>query len=348
MKALVLSSLLLLAGLPASTNYKLNSYGFGAGGTANSTSTNYRVNGLAGEQAGAGSSAHYKVGAGENYLKQANVPIITISNDTGDWYDKLKIVIDPQNNPSDATFAIAISTDGFTTTNYVKNDFTITNTLTTADYLTYAGWGGASGVMLRGLDRTTTYSVKAKAYRGSFTESGYGPVSSASTVDPYLTFDIDTAPTDMSTNPPYVIDFGDLLAGSIITANDKMWVSLTTNADSGAMVYDAGQNTGLSSSATGHTITSVTGDLASQTEGFGQQGVSATQTSGGPLAISAMYNLSGTNIGAVYQHVQELFNAPAPVYGGRGSVDLLAKSDTLTPASADYTDLMTVIAAGAY
>jgi len=344
----LLLSLLLLATLPASTDYKLNSYGFGGGGTSNSASANYRVNGVAGEQAGSGSSAHYKVGSGENFVKQANVPVVTITNDTGEWYDKLKIVIDPQDNPQDAKFAVAISTDNFTTTQYVKSDFTVGSTLAGADYLTYAGWGGSSGVMLRGLDRTTVYSVKAKAIHGSFTETGYGPVSSASTVDPYLTFDLDVAATDTSTSPPYEIDIGDLFAGSVITAPDKLWVSLATNANSGAMVYDGGQSGGLLSNSTGHLIQSVTGDLAGQTEGFGQHGASATQTSGGPLSVSAMYNLSGTSVGAVYQHLQELFNAPAPLHGGRGSVDILAKSDTLTPASADYTDLVTVVAAGSY
>ncbi|HEY2003916.1 MAG TPA: hypothetical protein VGH44_02265 [Candidatus Saccharimonadia bacterium] len=345
--ALINVSLLLLASLPASSNFKLNSYGFGGGGTSNSASANYRVNGLTGEQAGSGSSAHYKVGAGENYVKQANVPIITISNDA-EWYDKLKVIIDPQNNPSDAKFAVAISTDNFTTTQYVKSDFTVGSTLTGADYLTYAAWGGATGAMLRGLNRSTVYSVKAKAIHGSFTETDYGPLSSASTVDPYLTFDIDTAATDTSTSPPYQINFGDLLAGSVITATNKLWVSLATNADNGAMVYDGGQNGGLLSGSTGHMIASVAGDLASQTEGYGQQGVSATQTSGGPLSVASLYGLSGTNIGAVYQHLQELFITPGPIHGGRGSVDMLAKSNSLTPASADYTDLMTVVAAGAY
>jgi len=73
----------LVAGLPASTNFQLNSYGFGNGGTADSGSTNYHVNGLTGEVSGSAASSNYKVGAGENYVKQANVPTITIANDTG-------------------------------------------------------------------------------------------------------------------------------------------------------------------------------------------------------------------------------------------------------------------------
>src|SRR5258708_6903321 len=114
----MLCSSLLMASLPASTNYQLNSYGVGTGGTANSSSTNYRINGLSGEQAGSASGSNYKVGAGENYLKQANIPILTLTNGNN-WYDKLKLVLDPQNNPTDAKFVVAISTDGFTTTKYV-------------------------------------------------------------------------------------------------------------------------------------------------------------------------------------------------------------------------------------
>jgi len=341
-------SLMLLASLPASSNFKLDSFGFGSGGTSNSASTNYRVNGLAGEQAGSAGSSNYKVGAGENYLKQANVPVATISNGN-EWYDKLNLVIDPQNNPSDAKFAVAISTDNFTTTQYVKSDFTIGSTLTSSDYMTFSVWNGTgSGIMLRGLERSTVYSVKAKAIHGDFTESGYGPVASASTVDPYLTFDIDTAPTDTSTNPPYSIAFGDLLAGSVISASDKLWVSLTTNANSGAMIYSGGLNAGLKSDSTGHTIDSATGDLSALSEGFGEQGTGATQTSGGPFSLVSPYDGSSANVGAVYPHFQELFSTSAPLHNGRGSMQLMAKSAALTPASADYTELLTVVAAGTF
>src|SRR6185369_5997528 len=101
--------MLMLAALPSSSSFKLNSYGFGTGGVDNASSTNYRINGVAGEVAGSQSSTNYAAGAGEAYEKQANVPTATIAN-TGNWYNKLHLLIGPENNPSDALFAVAIST----------------------------------------------------------------------------------------------------------------------------------------------------------------------------------------------------------------------------------------------
>jgi hypothetical protein len=338
----------LLAGLPASSNFQLNSYGFGSGGTANSSSSNYRVNGLTGEVAGSAASSSYKVGAGENYVKQANVPTITISNDDN-WYNKLKIVIGTQNNPSDALFAVSISTDNFVSdTRYVKSDLTIGSSLSFTDYQTYAAWGSGTGTMIRGLTRSTVYTVKAKAYRGKFTESGYGPTSSAATVDPQLAFDIDVAATDISTSPPYQIDFGSLPVSTVTDSPKRVWVSLDTNGESGGTVYLSGQNAGLTSAAATYTVSSSTADLSALAEGFGVQGASSTQTSGGPLALVAPYNGAAANVGVADAVIREIFSSTAPVTGGRGSFILKAKTKPLTPSSDDYTETLTAIASASF
>lgn len=338
---------LLMAALPTSGNYKLDSYGFGSGGTAGSDSSNYSVNGLAGEQAGSGASTNYKAGAGEAYLKQANVPTITFSNDDR-WYNKLKLIIGPEANPSDTKFAVAISTDNFVTTQYVKSDLTVGATLTLTDYLTYAGWGSTTGSLVRGLLPNTVYTVKAKAYSGAFTESGYGPTATASTQDPQLTFDIDVAATDISTNPPYQIDFGTLPVSTVTDTPQLVWVSLDTNGESGGKVYVSAQNSGLKSLLGSYTISSLTGNLAAQPEGFGAQGLSATQVSAGPLALVSPYNGSGSNIGVTDALIREIFTSANPIVSGRGSFVLKAKTKPLTPASSDYTEILTVIAAGGF
>jgi hypothetical protein len=337
-----------LASLPASNNFELDSYGFGTGGTAGSSSGNYRINGLAGEAAGSGQSTNYKVGAGEAYEKQANVPTISISNDDR-WYNKLSVIIGPEANPSDALFAVAISSDNFATDiRYVKSDFTVGTTLVVADYQTYAAWGSAIGQIVRGLDASTVYTVKAKAYRGEFTESGYGPTDSAATVDPQLSFDIDVAPTDVTTSPPYQIDFGILSVSTVTDSTDRIWVTLDTNGESGGKVYLSGQNAGLRSLASAYTITSATGDLASLAEGFGARGLSATQTSGGPLSLVAPYNGSGDNVGLADAVIREVFTAPAPLVAGRGSFVLKAKTQPMTPASGDYAEILTAIASASF
>lgn len=338
---------LMIAGMPSSTNYSLNSYGFGSGGSANSTSTNYGLNATAGEQAGSTSSANYKLGAGEKFLKQANVPTVTLVNGAR-WYNKLLVTVGPENNPSDALFAIAISSDGFVTTQYVKSDHTVGPSLGFADYGTYASWGGATGVSITGLQAETTYEVKVKAYRGNYTESGYGPSASAATSPPVLTFDIDVAATDTATNPPYQVSMGDLLAATVIDSPVKVWTTLDTNGESGGIVYITGENNGLRSSAANYTIASGNVDLSAALEGFGAQITSATQSSGGPLVGAAQYATGGQNVGAPDTQIRNLFTSSSPIISGRGSFMLKAKSQALTPASTDYTEILTVIASASF
>ena len=275
------------------------------------------------------------------------MPLATITNDAL-WYNKLKVVIDAQSNPSDAVFAVAISSDNFATTQYVKSDFTVTPTLSFADYQTYAAWGSATGQIVRGLSPGTVYTVKAMAFRGKFTESGYGPTTSAATVYPQLSFGIDVAATDISTSPPYQITFGSLPVSTVTDSPTRIWVSVATNGESGGKVYLSGLNSGLKSLASAYTIAAATGDLSSLAEGFGVQGISATQGSGGPLALTAPYNGAGANVGVADSLIREIFSAPAPVTGGRGSLILKAKTKPLTPASGDYAETLTVVASASF
>ncbi len=337
----------MLAVMPASNGYELNSYGFGTGGTANSSSSNYRVNGLAGDGSGTSSSNNYQVKAGEAHTKEANVPTATLVNNAN-WYNKLLLTVGFQDNPVDATFAVAISTDNFATTKYVKSDFTIATTLSQSDYLPYSAWGGSSGVYVRGLAASTVYTVKVKAYRGTFTESGYGPTASAATVDPQLSFDIDVSATDQPTSPPYAINFGNLLPGSVTDSPQRVWVSLDTNGESGGRVYVSGQNAGLRSATAAYTIGTLTGDLTAAAEGFGVQGASATQSSGGPFSVSAPYDGSSQNVGLTDSVIRQIFAASSPLAAGRGSFVLKAKSKSLTPASSDYTEVLTAIASASF
>jgi hypothetical protein len=338
---------IMLAALPATNNYQLNSFGFGTGGTANSGTSNYRVNGVAGEVAGDTSTSNYKLGAGETRTKQANVPNVTISNGAR-WYNKLLVTIATNNNPTDALYAVAISTDNFATTKYVQSDFTIGTTFDNTNFLSYAAWGSGSGTFLRGLTPGTVYTVKAAAYRGSFTQSPFGPASNATTNSPELSFDIDVSATDQSTNPPYQIDFGNLTVGSVNDSPKRVWVSYDTNAESGGGIYVSGQYGGLRSSHVSYTIASLTGDLSSQNEGSGVQGASIGQAAGGPLNLVAPYDGSGANVGIVDGTLRQMFSDTAPITNGRGSFIMKAKTQTSTPAASDYTEILTAIAAASF
>ncbi len=221
---------------PTSTNYELKDYTFGGGGTAKSNSTNYSVFGVAGEvEFGKPGSANYKAGTGLIYTMQANVPPSPTFTNPATNYDRLKFIIQTGGNPSDALFAIAISTDNFVAdTKYVQNDNTVGTVLGSEDWQTYANWGGAGGKFVRTLAANTTYQVKVAAKRGNFTESGYGPTASATTSNPSLTFGISSS----------TLTFANLNSANSYTDSTKTTVLTTsTNAYNGYTIY--GRNTGL-------------------------------------------------------------------------------------------------------
>jgi hypothetical protein len=333
----------------ASTNFRLDAYGVGSGGSSNSSSGSFRLNGITGEASNTGATGSAAgASTGLNPTQQAHVPAAPTVTNPASYYNKLHIVIDNGGNPTDATFAIAISTDSFATTQYIQNDNTVGSALGTEDYQTYTAWGGASGFDVIGLNPSTTYYVKVKAEHGDFTESAYSPVASAATVGPSLTFDIDVASTDTETAPPYATNFGNLLAGTVTDSPQRIWIDLETNGTSGGTVFVASTNSGLASTLASYTISALTGDLSSLSEGFGAQSVSATQSGGGPLAAQSPYNGSSGNVGITDTTLRQIYVSANPVTAGRASLVLKAKSKTDTPAASDYTDTLTLIAAASF
>lgn len=339
--------LFFLLALPASTTYELKDFGFGSGG-GNSTSATYGMTAITGEQsAGKLSGTNYDLGSGMIFTNQANVPSAPTFTNPSNYYNKLLVTLAAGQNPSDATYAIAISSDNFVTTQYIQSDNTVGSTLGIEDYQTYATWGGASGFLVIGLAPNTTYKVKIKAMQGSKTETDYGPVATAATVGARLSFDIDVAPTNVD-NTVATTNFGSLSPGTVTSTPDNIWVDFDTNAENGGRVYIKSQNSGLASTRAGYTINSLNGNLASLQEGFGIQGVSATQASGGPFSLIPAYSLSGDIVAASDSTVREIFTASSPVISGRGAFLLKAKASAVTPAASDYQDVLTVISSASF
>lgn len=331
--------------LPASTNYKLKDFGFGTGGTGASSAGSFSLEAITGEASGAKESGGgYTTEPGLIFTGQANVPIAPTFTNPSSYYNKLLLVINVSGNPSDTKFAVAISDDNFATTKYVQNDNTIGPTLGSEDYQTYSGWGSGSGILVIGLTPNTTYKVKVKAMQGKFSETQYGPIATASTINPTLTFDVDVSATDSETDPPFTVNFGDLIAGTVVDSPKKVWVDFDTNAESGGKVYVSGLNAGLWSPSKSYKIDSVTDDLDSLAKGIGAQGSSVA----GGLAFAALYNKSGNNVGIIDTSVREIFTASAPVASGRASFLLKAKSSTVTPSASDYSETFTLIASGSF
>jgi hypothetical protein len=348
--ALVVAGSLLttIAALPSTTNYELNSYGFGSGGTANSTTGNYALEGITGEASGqTASTSTYLLKPGFIETQQANVPKVTLTNPSN-YYDKLHFVIDQQSNPTDALYALQISTtSNFSSgVNYIKNDDTIGPTLTLADYQTYTVWGAGGGANIIGLSPSTTYYVRAKATQGKFTESAYGPASSAATSGLSISFCLFAGATCGSGN---TTNFSGLLAGTVSTSSPNLGLTFATNADNGGSVYIYSKNGALqSTSIPSGTISSVSGwpsstDLSSAAQGYGAQVSSATS-----LTAQAAYGGTGNQVGDLTTTIHTLLTAGSPVTSGSATIQLQARPTSTTPAAADYADIITVIAAASF
>jgi hypothetical protein len=335
------------ASLPATTNYQLNGYGFGSGGTANSGTSNYSLEGISGEVSGqTANTTNYSTKPGFVETQQANVPKVTLSN-PGNYYDKLTFIIDQQNNPSDAMYALQVKsgdpTCDFSTgiLKYVKSDLTVGSSLTNADYQLYSTWGGASGANIIGLTSNTTYCLRAKATQGKFTESGYGPSSSAATVGQQISFC--TYSTGGSCGGSNSVTFGALTAGNIANSATNIGVDFATNANSGGNVYIYSASAGLHSTQAAATLASATADLSSAGSGFGAQIASVSQ-----FTKVSPYDQSGNNVGILSTNVNTILTSSSPVTAATAAIQLQAKPSTTTPAATDYADILTLIAAAAF
>ncbi len=339
--------------MPATSNYSLNSYGFGSGGGANSTTSTYALEGITGEVSGqTASTATYSAKPGFIETQQSNVPKVTISNPSN-YYDKLKFVIDTQSNPTDAKYALQISTtSNFSSNiNYVKSDLTIGPTLTTTDYQTFSVWGGSTGANIIGLAANTTYYLRAKVthvktFNGISTESGYGPATNAATVGQQLSFCLYTGVNCGAGGSSEA--FSAIPPATVTNSPSNIGVDFATNADAGGKVYIYSANGGLKSTTASYTMTSATADLSSASEGFGAQVASVSQSTGGPLSKVSPFNGSGNNVGLLATTIASIFSSTNPLTGGTGATTLKVKPSNTTPAATDYSETITVIAAAAF
>lgn len=341
---LVVSSAILglFGAVPSSTNYTLKAFDFGNGGGSTS-STNYGLNGTTnGQAANTITSTTYLIQPGLASTINANVPPAPTFTNPSSYYDRLQLILSTGNNPTSTKYAIAISSDNFVTTKYVKSDNTVGTTLNISNYQTYSSWGGASGFYILGLTPNTTYKVKIKALNGNFSETAYGPTATAATVNPSITFAVATTLTG---TPPFTAGFSSLPAGSVFAANADPLISLTTNALFGGTVYINDTNSGLKSNAAGYTLASATANLGAVAKGYGLQIISTSQASGGPFSSVSPYNGSVDNIGGLTTSLVPVLTTSTPITSASATARLKAKTDITVPSSSDYTDTITFTAA---
>lgn len=345
MLGMLLGGMVFFAAMPSTSTYKLNSYGFSSG-SGSGTSTNYQLNGQAGSTSSRQlTSTNYKIDTAFAGTRQANVPTMSaVDNNSGQYYNKLHFVINTQGNPSDAKYALQISTDNFAAdTRYIKNDFTIGTTLTNADFMTYTSWGGASGSTVIGLSPGVTYYIRASATTGNFTQTPYGPSANATTALPSITLNVTT---QNQASPPFSVDFGTLTAGTVGTTANYISAGIDSNAASGADIYIRSKNAGLTSTTFSTSISSATADLTAVSSGYGAQSSFVGQTSGGPLAAVAPYDGTSNSVGIVDGAARSIYTSTTPITGGIGRFFMKAKAASTQVAATDYNDTVTILAAG--
>ncbi len=328
----------LLAAVPSSTNYKLQTYDFG-NGAGSGSSTTYNLQSSAGSNGTTLTSSSYTLPVGIRSSDTVPVPSAPTFTNPDSSYDRLKIVINPGSFPTDTKYAIAISDDNFVTTKYVKSDQTIGTTFAIANYQTYSAWGSASGIFILGLANSTTYKVKVAALQGPNTGSGFGPTATAATSAPSVTFGLVTS---LTSTPPFAATFASLPAGSVVSADATVTATISSNAEQGGEVLIKDANTGLTSSTASYTLASATADLSVANNGYGAQAGSTSQASGGPMVSASPFNGTSNSVGVLNTSWQRLASFAAPVTTGTVTFSLKAKADTTTPAATNYADVITL------
>jgi hypothetical protein len=149
--------------------------------------------------------------------------------------------------------------------------------------------------------------------------------------------------------------FGVMQLGVVNTSSPATTLTLSTNAQSGAIVYVYDQGTGSASglynSIASHNIPSSTTTLAAGTEGYGIN-AATTSTAGsggvvGTMSISSPYDGTGDAVGGLALTSTTLATGTAPMYAVTMKVNYLAAISVTTPAGI-YNDQVTYVATGKF
>ena len=265
-------------------------------------------------------------------------------------YNRARFEIDSKGNPSDTLYAVMISKDNFASDiQYIDSSSFTPEGLSThniGDFMTKNDWESQT-FNIQGLSSNTTYYIKIFALKGDFTQTDAGPVSSATTAQGSVYFDIDIAgqgQTTAESNPPYSISL-QLIGGSApTTATNRIWMDAESNTQGGFAIIMNGLHGGLYSTSTSQLLPSSTANLDLVSSGFGLQ---SEYTSSNTLlsSISTETNYAGTNnsVGIISTTPNRIYQANGPVSEGRMALKIIAKPGTSYTAASDYQETISLI-----
>ncbi len=184
-------------------------------------------------------------------------------------------------------------------------------------------------------------------------------VTITANVNQTLTFDLDTAATDIESSAPYTVPLGVLSSGSVTrsgTASVNMIIAEGLTNASGGMnvtVRNANGSSGLVSTSTpADQITSTTGTMAAGTPNYGLC-VATAALSGFTRATGYVSDTcalaSATNgIRGLSTTATNILTSSAPISSGHAEIVVNATISGSTPAHTDYTDTLTFVATASY
>jgi len=181
--------------------------------------------------------------------------------------------------------------------------------------------------------------------------SGYQCFQSA----PYVSFSVKTGPASPGTTGD-PLSFGMLSASSVATSSKSIFITLTSNAERGTVVFVHDLNGGLKRvSHASDAIPSASATLMPGVQGFGLCVFAVGQGSDSPSALLGVFPFSGSCdkaslhiVGGISAVDQSVLQSSGPVSGGTAELLVKAAISTSTTAGDDYVDAMTFVATPTY
>jgi hypothetical protein len=189
-------------------------------------------------------------------------------------------------------------------------------------------------------------------------------VTVSATIDPTITFDLDTNTTGADTPAPYTVALGALTTGAVNHSDhsgvNSIFAQLDTNATSGAQVTVLSANAKLKSASAPADV--IPNDMGTMSAGAANYGIcvstAAPPAAGtGTFQPSAPYDAgtciptgSSNDVKGLSSGVPTpiLDSNSAPLTGGTAEIIVNAAISTSTAAHSDYTDTLTFVATGTF